>query len=156
MISSQRDSKSVCLLSTLSLISSIFFYTQVYGTTYNHPIHTLPKATLLRSTSACWDEVSKQPPYKRDLPSIYLILWLQQDLELCGLWFFKKKLCIVKTSLHKAGICTICVKSARNISTRGGPCISWFLVPKGYHEIWGSRILKPFLVLNPKLGPKFF
>ena len=35
----------------------------------------------------------------------------------------------------------------------GGPRISWFLVPKGYHEIWGSRILKPFLVLNPKLGP---
>ena len=64
------------LLSTPSLNPSIFFYTQVYGTTYNHPIHILPKATLLRSTSACWDGVSsKQPPYKRDLPSIYLILW---------------------------------------------------------------------------------
>ena len=38
----------------------------------------------------------------------------------------------------------------------GGPRISWFLVPKWYHEIWGSRILKTFLVLNPKLGPKNF
>ena len=38
----------------------------------------------------------------------------------------------------------------------GGPHISWFLVPKGYHEIRGSRILKPFLVLNPKFGPKIF
>ena len=38
----------------------------------------------------------------------------------------------------------------------GGPHISWFLVPKGYHEIRGSRILKLFLVLNPKLGPKIF
>ena len=36
----------------------------------------------------------------------------------------------------------------------GGPNISWFLVPKEYHEFRGSRILKPFLVLNPKLGPK--
>ena len=40
--------------------------------------------------------------------------------------------------------------------TTGGPRISWFLGPKWYHEIWGSRILKPFLVLNPELGPKIF
>ena len=38
----------------------------------------------------------------------------------------------------------------------GGPRISWFLVPKWYHEIWGSRILKPFLALNLELGPKIF
>ena len=43
-----------------------------------------------------------------------------------------------------------------NILTTGGPRISWFLVPKGYYEIRGSRILKPFLVLNSKLGPNFF
>ena len=41
-------------------------------------------------------------------------------------------------------------------SNTGGPRISWFLVPKGCHEIRGSWILKPILVLNPKLGPKVF
>ena len=43
-----------------------------------------------------------------------------------------------------------------SLVTTGGPRISWFFVPKGYHEIRGSRILKLFLVLNPKLGPKIF
>jgi len=38
----------------------------------------------------------------------------------------------------------------------GGPRILWFLVPKGYHEIWGSRILKPSLVLKSQIGSKIF
>ena len=38
----------------------------------------------------------------------------------------------------------------------GGPRISWFLVPKGDHEIRGSRILKPSLVLKSQIGSKIF
>ena len=111
------------LLSTPSLNTSIFFYTHVYGTTYNHPIHTLPKATLLRSTSACWDRVSsKQPPFKRDLPSIYLILWLQQGLELLRFVVLGKNL--VSQKLHKAGKPSkIFVKSPQNVHISKNPHI---------------------------------
>ena len=41
-------------------------------------------------------------------------------------------------------------------STTGGPRISRFLVPKGYHEIRGSQILKPSLVLKSQIGSKIF
>ena len=38
----------------------------------------------------------------------------------------------------------------------GGPRISWFLVPNGYHEMQGLRIVKHFLVLNHQLVPNIF
>ena len=56
------------------------------------------------------------------------------------LHFFSLKYCILRFL-------------AEQEKNTGGP---QFFVPKGYHEIRGSQILKPFLVLKSQIGSKCF
>ena len=50
-----------------------------------------------------------------------------------------------------------CITHLKNFNVcTGGPHISWFLVPKGYHEMRGSWIPRTVFSIKPKNGSKKF
>ena len=109
--------------------------------------HTKFEKNLPHGFDKSADLLSKRQNYEKDffkVRTLSALLW--QFYEFYGWPFCFMYSCLVTPTKYitQFSRCT------------GGPRISWFLVPKGYHEIRASRILKPFSVLNPKLGPTIF